>query len=149
MNDTGATHSSSPKRTSPAICSYHERNAEARPHPSLTSPPSRAHPPSRSTSSSAYIRQLEDQQAAIRARLADLGVEDIRTQLEHASLRDPDEHMNVDPAPPPASAAAQPTDDAPRPISAKQRALARWVSTISSADLAAPFRVTCGVWRRG
>ena len=79
----------------------------------------------RSASSSTYIRQLEDQQVAIRKRLNDLGVESIRSQLEQATIQDADESMSVDSAPP-----RQPSPPAePQLIGAKQRALARWVSS--------------------
>ncbi|KAI1796259.1 hypothetical protein LXA43DRAFT_660387 [Ganoderma leucocontextum] len=70
-----------------------------------------------SASSSHFVKQLEDQQAAIRSRLNDLGVESIRSQLEHTKLEE-EESMSVDPPPPP--------PDEYRPIGAKARALARW-----------------------
>ncbi|RPD67040.1 hypothetical protein L226DRAFT_529428 [Lentinus tigrinus ALCF2SS1-7] len=74
-----------------------------------------------STSSSTFIRQLEDEQAAIRARLGEVGVEGIRSQLEHTRIQE-DDSMNVDPSPNP----PPPPQEEPRPIGAKQRALARW-----------------------
>ncbi|PIL37271.1 hypothetical protein GSI_00964 [Ganoderma sinense ZZ0214-1] len=73
-----------------------------------------------SASSSHFIKQLEDQQAAIRSRLNDLGVEGIRSQLEHTKIEE-EESMSVDPPPPP--------PDEYRPIGAKARALARWNPT--------------------
>ncbi|OJT11670.1 hypothetical protein TRAPUB_11812 [Trametes pubescens] len=76
-----------------------------------------------STSSSTFIKQLEDQQAAIRARLGELGVEGIRNQLEQTSIRDEQHSMNVDVVPGPSS---PPQPEVPKPIGAKQRALARW-----------------------
>ncbi|TFK94682.1 hypothetical protein K466DRAFT_657543 [Polyporus arcularius HHB13444] len=76
-----------------------------------------------SASSSTFIRQLEDQQAAIRTRLGELGVEGIRSQLEHARIQE-DDSMNVDPSPSPNP--PPPPQEEPRPIGAKQRALARW-----------------------
>ncbi|KAI0775985.1 hypothetical protein BD413DRAFT_469328 [Trametes elegans] len=87
-----------------------------------------------SASSSTFIKQLEDQQAAIRARLNELGVEGIRSQLEQASIRDDGHSMNVDAGP-----ASPPPPPAPqvKPIGAKQRALARWVSTDCAAGGAA------------
>ncbi|KAI0352815.1 hypothetical protein OH77DRAFT_1512977 [Trametes cingulata] len=75
-----------------------------------------------STSSSTFIKQLEDQQAAIRARLNELGVEDIRNQLEQTTIQDDRQSMNVDSAPGPSS----PPQPEVKPIGAKQRALARW-----------------------
>ncbi|KAI0774398.1 hypothetical protein C8Q74DRAFT_832369 [Fomes fomentarius] len=79
-----------------------------------------------SASSSAFIKQLEDQQAAIRKRLNDLGVEGIRSQLEQTKIEE-DESMNVDPIPTP-----PPQAEVPRPIGAKQRALARWNPTANN-----------------
>ncbi|EJF56587.1 hypothetical protein DICSQDRAFT_174726 [Dichomitus squalens LYAD-421 SS1] len=76
-----------------------------------------------SASSSHFIKQLEDQQSAIRARLNDLGVESIRSQLEHTKINE-DESMTVDPSPPP-----PPQLEEYRPIGAKARALARWNPT--------------------
>ncbi|KAI0750931.1 hypothetical protein C8Q80DRAFT_1268238 [Daedaleopsis nitida] len=74
-----------------------------------------------SASSSTFIKQLEEQQAALRARLGELGVEGIRSQLAKTTIQE-DDSMSVDPiiepTPPPPSQ--------PRPIGAKQRALARW-----------------------
>ncbi|KAI0720243.1 hypothetical protein C8T65DRAFT_752704 [Cerioporus squamosus] len=78
-----------------------------------------------SASSSTFIRQLEDQQAAIRARLGELGVEGIRSQLEQTKIQE-DDSMSVDPSPSPNP--PPPPQEEPRPIGAKQRALARWVS---------------------
>ncbi|KAH9943325.1 uncharacterized protein BXZ73DRAFT_74305 [Epithele typhae] len=77
-----------------------------------------------SASSSAFIRQLEDQQAAIRERLssAEVGVEGIRTRLEHTTIEDAPEAMSVDPRSP--TSASPPSE--PRPISAKEQVLARW-----------------------
>lgn len=89
----------------------------------------------RSASSSHFIKQLEDQQAAIRSRLNDLGVEGIRSQLEHTKIEE-EESMSVDPPPPP--------PDQYRPIGAKARALARWVraaafsSSFNHVDVCAP-----------
>ncbi|KAH9899745.1 hypothetical protein C8Q73DRAFT_787596 [Cubamyces lactineus] len=74
-----------------------------------------------STSSSTFIKQLQDQQAAIRKRLNELGVEGIRSQLEQTSIQDDQQSMNVDAAPGPSS----PSQEV-KPIGAKQRALARW-----------------------
>ncbi|KAH9850712.1 hypothetical protein C2E23DRAFT_734368 [Lenzites betulinus] len=86
-----------------------------------------------STSSSTFIKQLEDQQAAIRARLTELGVEGIRSQLEQTTIRDDRQSMNVDlspPSPPP----PQPEPPVVQPIGAKQRALARWVRPIAGTS---------------
>lgn len=89
----------------------------------------------RSASSSHFIKQLEDQQAAIRSRLNDLGVEGIRSQLEHTKIEE-EESMSVDPPPPPPGEY--------RPIGAKARALARWVraaalsSSFNHIDICVP-----------
>ncbi|CDO68685.1 hypothetical protein BN946_scf184652.g12 [Trametes cinnabarina] len=87
-----------------------------------------------SASSSTFIKQLEDQQAAIRTRLNELGVEGIRNQLEQTSIHDDRQAMNVDAAPGPSSPPPQPD---PKPISAKQRALARWAGMGNTAGTAA------------
>ncbi|KAI0832550.1 hypothetical protein BC628DRAFT_328162 [Trametes gibbosa] len=83
-----------------------------------------------STSSSTFIKQLEDQQAAIRARLNELGVEGIRSQLEQTTIHDDRQSMNVDLSPGPSSQ-PQPQREPKvvQPIGAKQRALARWAGT--------------------
>ncbi|KAI9056557.1 hypothetical protein FKP32DRAFT_1586117 [Trametes sanguinea] len=86
-----------------------------------------------SASSSTFIKQLEDQQAAIRTRLNELGVEGIRSQLEQTSIQDDRQAMNVDAAPGPSS----PPQPDPKPIGAKQRALARWAGLGNAAGTAA------------
>ncbi|KAI9000890.1 hypothetical protein BD414DRAFT_473025 [Trametes punicea] len=87
-----------------------------------------------STSSSTFIKQLEDQQAAIRVRLNELGVEDIRSQLEQTSIHDGQgQSMNVDAAPGPSS----PPPSEVKPIGAKQRALARWAGMGNASGTAA------------
>ncbi|KAI0650619.1 hypothetical protein C8Q79DRAFT_900114 [Trametes meyenii] len=86
-----------------------------------------------STSSSTFIKQLEDQQAAIRIRLNELGVEGIRSQLEQTSIEDEPNFMNIDAAPGPSS----PIQSTVKPIGAKQRALARWAGTGNTVATAA------------
>jgi hypothetical protein len=65
-----------------------------------------------------YVQRITAQQAAIERRLVELGVDDIQKKLHNTNLNI-DEQMNVDtPSNPPQE---------PRPIGAKQRALAKYV----------------------
>lgn len=69
-------------------------------------------------STSTYVQRINAEQAAIESRLVELGVEDIQKMLSDTSLN-VDEQMNIDGQPQPQSN--------PRPISAKQRALEKYV----------------------
>ena len=69
-----------------------------------------------------YVQRINAEQVAIERRLVELGVEDIRKMLHDTDLNQ-DEQMNVD-------GSHQQTE--PRPISAKQRALEKFVCIIQS-----------------
>lgn len=69
-------------------------------------------------STSTYVQRINAEQAAIESRLVELGVDDIQTMLRDTTLNE-DDPMHVDGQPQP-----QPN---PRPISAKQRALEKYV----------------------
>lgn len=64
------------------------------------------------------MQRISAEQAAIEDRLVELGVDNIQKLLNKTNLDPPDDQMHVDQpqAPPP-----------PRPIGAKQRALAKFV----------------------
>lgn len=64
------------------------------------------------------MQRINAEQAAIERRLVELGVDDIQKKLNDTTLHEED-GMHVDNQPPPE----------PRPISAKQRALAKFVRT--------------------
>lgn len=70
-----------------------------------------------------YVQRVAADQAAIERRLVELGVDDIQAMLRDTTLNEPDAPMHVDGAPPPPAAA-------PRPISAKQRALEKYVRAV-------------------
>lgn len=84
----------------------------------------------RTPSTSAYVQRILAEQAAIERRLNELGVDDIRQKLNKTSLEslDTEEKMNIDQ--PQAQQEAE-----PRPIGAKQRALAKFVSSCISSEL--------------
>ena len=67
-------------------------------------------------STSTYVQRINAEQAAIKRRLVELGVDDIQEMLHETNLN-ADEQMNVDNA----------SSSQPRPIGAKQRALAKFV----------------------
>lgn len=63
------------------------------------------------------MQRISTEQAAIEDRLAELGVDNIQKLLRKTNLDQPDDRMHVD----------QPQTPEPRPIGAKQRALAKFV----------------------
>ena len=71
-----------------------------------------------------YVQRINAEQAAIEDRLVELGVDNIQKLLNKTNLDPPDDQMHVDqpqvPRPP-----------EPRPIGAKQRALAKFVCQVS------------------
>ena len=71
----------------------------------------------RMPSTSTYVQRISTEQAAIEDRLAELGVDNIQKLLRKTNLDQPDDRMHVD----------QPQTPEPRPIGAKQRALAKFV----------------------
>lgn len=74
----------------------------------------------RMPSTSTYVQRISTEQAAIEDRLAELGVDNIQKLLRKTNLEPPDDRMHVD----------QPQAPGPRPIGAKQRALAKFVRDI-------------------
>lgn len=72
------------------------------------------------------MQKIHAEQAAIERRLVELGVDDIQKKLHDTNLN-VDEQMNVDS--PQLSQSSMPRQE-PRPISAKQRALAKWVRNL-------------------
>ncbi|GJE84452.1 hypothetical protein PsYK624_005280 [Phanerochaete sordida] len=78
-------------------------------------------------SSSTYVQRINAEQAAIERRLVELGVDDIQRKLNDTSLHEEDT-MNIDNQPPPE----------PRPIGAKQRALAKFSASIHQTNPTKP-----------
>lgn len=74
----------------------------------------------RTPTTSTYVQRISAEQAAIEDRLVELGVDNIQKLLNNTILDSPEDQMNVDQ---PQSHSAS----VPRPISAKQRALAKFV----------------------
>jgi hypothetical protein len=67
------------------------------------------------------VQRISAEQAAIEDRLVELGVNDIQKLLNKTNLDSPDDQMHID----------QPQRlPEPRPIGAKQRALAKFVCTL-------------------
>jgi hypothetical protein len=77
---------------------------------------------SRAVSTSTYVQRISMEQAAVQARLVELGMETIQTGLKNTKICG-DEDMSIDPP-----------DDPPvsRAIEAKRKALSRFVCTIFS-----------------
>ena len=71
------------------------------------------------------MQRISAEQAQIEARLAELDVDNIQRMLRKTKIEDETEQMNIDP-PQDSTQAAQPSP-APRPISAKLRALQKYV----------------------
>lgn len=70
-----------------------------------------------------YVQRINAEQATIERRLVELGVDDIQKMLHDTTLNENDQ-MKVD--------GPQQQTSTPRPISAKQRALEKFVRIIKS-----------------
>ncbi len=81
----------------------------------------------RAPSTSTYVQRISAEQAQIEERLAELGVDVIQKMMHRTTIKDEAEDMNVD-SEPQLQQVQQPQPSAgPRPISAKQRALQKFV----------------------
>lgn len=94
----------------------------------------------RTPSTSTYVQRISAEQAAIEDRLVELGVDNIQQMLNKTNLdASPEDKMNVDQPQPQ-------QQEGPRPIGAKQRALAKFVSLrILYSAAASPYQSLCTV----